>query len=351
MTTRQATHDARRSAPIESMVPVETVEAISGGEDVGLPSAGGVGAGLAGAFTNAGTADQESVRLGTEIVRIAVGRSSVAPKPGDRRFADPTWRTNPLFHRIEQTYLASAEALEHVVDGLDGTVSDKKAESARFAASLLASAAAPTNSLPPNPAALKRAAETGGASLLRGSRHLISDIRHNGGFPSVVDRSDFEVGRNLALTPGAVIDRDEVAEVLQFTPASETVYERPVLVVPPPIGRYYFLDLAPGRSFVEYATAQGLQPFMLSWRNPTAEMRDWDLDTYTARVSSAIDAVREVTGADDINIIAFCAGGIITPGLLSHMAAGGDQRVHSISYAVTLLDFGQRSPITAFAGR
>jgi polyhydroxyalkanoate synthase subunit PhaC len=129
------------------------------------------------------------------------------------------------------------------------------------------------------------------------------------------------------------------------------VYDRPVLVVPPPIGRFYFLDLAPGRSFVEYAVSRGLQTFMMSWRNPTAGQGDWNLDTYAAQVSAAIDSVREISGSDDVNVIGFCAGGIITTTLLNHLTATGDDRVHSISYAVTLLDFGERAPISAFSGR
>ena len=161
----------------------------------------------------------------------------------------------------------------------------------------------------------------------------------------------FEVGRDLAVTPGAVVARGDVAEVLQYTPDTDEVYGRPVLVVPPPIGRFYFLDLRPGRSFVEYATRRGLQTFMLSWRNPTAEQGQWDLDSYADAVSSAIDAVREITGSADVNLIGFCAGGIITTTLLNHLAAANDHRVHSMSYAVTLLDFGLRAPITAFSGR
>ena len=159
------------------------------------------------------------------------------------------------------------------------------------------------------------------------------------------------MGRDLAVTPGAVVARDAVAEVLQYAPATDTVFARPVLVVPPPIGRFYFLDLRPGRSFVEYAAGRGLQMFMVSWRNPTAEQGRWDLDTYARTVSSAIDTVREITGSPDVNLIGFCAGGIIATALLNHLAATGDHRVHSISYAVTLLDFALRAPITAFSGR
>ena len=167
----------------------------------------------------------------------------------------------------------------------------------------------------------------------------------------MIEPGAFEVGRDLAVTPGAVVAHDAVAEVLQYDPATDTVFQRPVLIVPPPIGRFYFLDLRPGRSFVEYAVGRGLQTFMLSWRNPTAEQSQWDLDTYAGAVSAAIETIREITGSADVNVIGFCAGGIIGTALLNHLAATGDQRVHSMSYAVTLLDFGLRAPISAFSGR
>jgi polyhydroxyalkanoate synthase subunit PhaC len=166
--------------------------------------------------------------------------------------------------------------------------SSTTAEQAQFAATIVTSAAAPTNFLMSNPAALKRAFETGGMSLARGARNFVHDVRHNGGMPSMTEPGAFEVGRDLAVTPGAVVARDDVAEVLQYTPTTDEVYGRPVLVIPPPIGRFYFLDLRPGRSFVEYATSRGLQTFMLSWRNPIAEQGHWNLDTYAAAVSSAI---------------------------------------------------------------
>ena len=252
---------------------------------------------------------------------------------------------------IQQSYLASAGALDRIVDAMGDGSSDTQAERARFAADILASAAAPTNFLPSNPAALKRAFDTGGTSLVRGARNFLSDVHHNGGMPSMIEPGAFVVGRELAVTPGAVVARDAVAEVLQYAPATDTVFQRPVLVIPPPIGRFYFLDLRPGRSFVEYATGQGLQTFMLSWRNPTADQGRWDLDTYAQAVLAAIDAVRAVTGSPDVNLIGFCAGGIIATTVLNYLAALGDDRVHSISYAVTLLDFGLRAPITAFSGR
>jgi polyhydroxyalkanoate synthase subunit PhaC len=203
--------------------------------------------------------------LGLELARIAAGRSQVEPRPRDRRFADPAWRENPLYHRIGQSYVAAADVLQKVVEEYARTTQRHgRAERARFAAEVLRSAAAPTNFLATNPAAIKRAFDTGGLSLVRGARNLVSDLRRNGGMPSMVPPGAFEVGRNLAVTPGAVVARDDVAELLQYRPSTSQVRDRPLLVVPPPIGRYYFLDLAPGRSFVEYAVGGGLQTFMLS---------------------------------------------------------------------------------------
>ena len=222
-------------------------------------------------------------------------------------------------------------------------------DKARFAVTLLTSAVAPTNFWLGNPAAIKRTLETGGLNLTRGVRNWAGDLRHNGGMPSMADPQALQVGRDLALTPGAVVERDEVAELIQYTPATGSVRERPVLVVPPPIGRFYFLDLRPGRSFIEYSLARGLQTFVLSWRNPGKEQRDWDLDTYAARVLRAIDAIRDITGSGDVNTIGFCAGGIITTGVLNHLAATRDARIRSASFAVTMLDFGQRAPIQAFS--
>jgi polyhydroxyalkanoate synthase len=288
--------------------------------------------------------------LGVELARIAVGRGDPAPLTGDRRFADPAWSGNPFYRGVGLGYLAAARALGNVVDSFAASAADaRRAEQARFASTVLISALAPTNFPATNPAAIKKAYDTGGRSVVRGVRNWGRDLRHNGGMPAVAPRDAFTVGTDLAVTPGGVLARDEVAELIGYHPRTETVHSRPVLVVPPPIGRYYFLDLRPGRSFVEYAVQQGLQTFLLSWRNPTAEEGAWNLDTYAARVSRAIDEVRAATGSEDVNVIGFCAGGIITTCLLNHLAATGDRRVHSMSYAVTLLDFGERAPIAAFS--
>ena len=335
----------------ETKVALVTPDATPDGQD----RAGGFGvrsavSAVAGAVGQGRVVLDESLRLGRELTKIAVGRSEVAPHGGDRRFTDQAWTSNPLYHRVQQTYLASVDAIDGVVEEWGRRVDQRRAQEAAFVSAVLTSALAPTNYLPTNPAAVKEAFDTGGMSLVRGARNYVSDLRRNGGMPQMVDPDAFTVGVDLAVTPGAVVARDEVAEVLQYTPTTETVYERPVLVVPPPIGRFYFLDLRPGRSFVEHAVSRGLRTFMLAWRNPQAEQGDWDLDTYAQRVSDAIDEVREITGSDDVNVIGFCAGGLITTALLNHLAATGDTRVHSMSYAVTMLDFADPAGLAAFSG-
>jgi polyhydroxyalkanoate synthase len=316
-------------------------------EPVATPSATAILVAAAATAIQGRVVAREAGYLARELLRIAKGSSSVAAAKSDWRFADPTWQENPLYRRVGQAYLAFAGSMDRLVDEVEK--SGKDVDRARFLVTLLTSAVAPTNFLPGNPAATKRTFETGGGNLARGLRNWAGDVRHNGGMPSMADREALHVGRDLALSPGSVVQRDEVAELIQYTPTTDTVHERPVLVVPPPIGRFYFLDLRPGRSFIEYSLSRGLQTFLLSWGNPAKEQADWDLDTYAARVLRAIDAVREITGSDDVNTIGFCAGGIINTGVLNHLAATEDDRIHSASFAVTMLDFGLRAPIQAFS--
>jgi polyhydroxyalkanoate synthase len=290
---------------------------------------------------------RKSWRLTSELAGIAVGASAVTPASGDWRFKDPAWAQHPLYRRLGQAYTANCAFADELLEDLGRT--GRSTSAARFLLTIAESATAPTNTLLGNPAAMKRLYETGGLSLLRGWKNFLGDVRHNGGMPSTVDRTAYEVGRDLAITPGSVVERDSCAELIQYRPGTERVHARPVLIVPPPIGRYYFLDLRPGRSMVEYAVGRGLQTFMLSWRNPTPAQAGWTLDTYASRVLSAMAAAREITGSPDIDVIGFCAGGILTTLALNHLAAGGDESVHSASYAVTLLDWGQEVPIKAFS--
>ena len=325
--------------------------AVSGGEVVGIPTLGQSVRALAGVLAPRPALVDEVRHLPRGLARVLSGKSEIEPK-SDKRFTDPAWTENPLFRRLAQGYLAGGSAVTRLVDRQEEDGLDARAlERSRFATELAIAALSPANLLFTNPTGLKRAFDTAGASVARGAGNFLHDLRHNGGLPSTVDTEPFQVGRDMALSPGSVVERDDMAELIQYEPTTRRVRARPLLVVPPPIGRYYFLDLRPGRSFVEFAQSQGFQVFLLSWRNPGPAQGDWGLDDYAARVSTAIDTVLEVTGQPQTNLLGFCAGGIISTTLLNHLAATGDDRVRSMSYGVTLLDFAQRAPLAAFQSR
>jgi polyhydroxyalkanoate synthase subunit PhaC len=284
-----------------------------------------------------------------QVGRAWLDRSEVEPKRGDKRFTDPTWRKNPFYRAWMQSYLAWSDALERFVDR--SGLHPKNAQRARFALSLVTDAFAPTNVWLGNPAALKRFVETGGTSVIHGFENMLDDIAHNRGLPAQVDKSAFAVGKNLALTPGAVVFRNPVLELIQYAPTTDQVYERPLLLVPPQINKFYVLDLAPGRSLIEYLVQQGIQTFVLSWRNPTPAERDWGLETYLRSMLEAIDAIREITGSPEVNILGTCSGGITTALLLGHLAALDDRRVHAATLLVTVLDTTAESQLGLFATR
>ena len=341
------------SAAVDS--PIRTNEPereVDGGEDPAPPSIRGLAGGLVTAVARSRALARETLHLGRDFARILAGTDEFAPTENDKRFIDVTWRTNPGYRRISQNYTAWVAALTRLVDSYEAAGADwRDVERARFTLNALTSGMAPTNTLLGNPAALKRAIDTGGRSVVRGMGKLFEDLRHNGGMPTQTDRSAYAVGRNLGISKGAVVYRDDVVEVIQYSPTTARVRERPLVIVPPPIGRFYFLDLRPGRSFVEHALGEGLQVFMISWRNPTRKQAHWNLDTYAERVRRAIGVAREITGSPDVNTLGFCAGGIIQTTLLNHLASLGDTSVHSAGYAVTLLDFAHRAPLGAFSGK
>jgi polyhydroxyalkanoate synthase len=285
---------------------------------------------------SASQAGREALSFGLETAKILAGRSTIELPAKDPRFKDPAWGRNPLLRRLLQTYLASCKALE---GSIDGTRHWRDRERAKLLVDMVTSTISPSNFLPTNPAALRKARETRGGSLVHGALNFLHDLRHNGGMPSQVDKSAFTVGKNIAVTPGAVVFRNEVLEIIQYKPQTARVMKRPVLLMTPQINKYYFLDLSPGRSLIEYAVKNGIQLFVVSWRNPDRQQSHWNLDTYVQALIEATDAVREICGTEDLNTFGFCAGGITMSTMLGHLAHIGDQRVHSASYAVTLLDF------------
>ena len=323
-----------------------TPAAVDGAEPLGTVRLGDVGRSIWKTARRSRGSLSRTTGLAAEAARITVGRSAIAPDRKDWRFADATWQDNQLYRRVMQYYLAWAESMEAMVTSAN--LDWRAEERARFFVGMAVSAAAPTNTFLGNPAALKRAIETGGGSLISGLRNFIDDQRHNGGMPAQVRRDAFVIGKDLAASPGAVIYRDEVCEVLQFAPSTPQVHVRPLVVIPPQINKYYFMDLAPGRSFIEYTVSRGITCFLISWRNPDGRHADWDFDTYAAAALRAIDVARDTANSDDVNVIGMCAGGILTATVLNHLAHTSDERVATATLGVTLLDFSVPTTVGLF---
>ena len=272
-----------------------------------------------------------------EMARIAVGRSEVQPSRRDRRFADPGWRANPLLRRVVQAYLAAAQAAEGVVADTDLDWAD--AERVGFALRNLVDALAPSNNPVLNPAAVKAVIDTGGGSALAGLRHFMSDMAAPPRVPSMVEPDAFEVGVDLAVTPGKVVLRTPVFELIQYRPATATVRQVPLLIVPPTINKFYIIDLAPGRSMAEYLIGSGQQVFMMSWRNPDARHAKWGFDTYGQAVLDAMDAVARITGSEQTALMGTCSGGIIAAMVAAHLAHTGRlDQIAAFTLMVTVLD-------------
>jgi polyhydroxyalkanoate synthase len=275
--------------------------------------------------------------LADELGRIATGASALVPQPRDRRFADAAWQGNPLLRRTMQAYLAGTRTLESLVD--DADLDWRDLQRVRFLVENLVEAAAPSNNPLLNPLAWKTFIDTGGRNAVKGIRNLLSDLRSAPRVPSMVDPNAFDVGTDLATTPGAVVFRSDVFELIQYAPQTETVYEHPLLIVPPTINKFYVLDLAPERSMVEYLVRQGQQVFVISWRNPDARHAAWDIDTYGQAVIDALDAVEQVSGADKAVLTGICSGGILASLVMGHLTAiGRADRIAGFGLAVTMLD-------------
>jgi polyhydroxyalkanoate synthase subunit PhaC len=292
---------------------------------------------------------EENLAFVRELAAIAMGSSKISADTRDRRFSHVIWQKSGYYKRLMQGFVAWRDMLNRVLDRADTTTDDR--ERARFVLQLFTETFAPTNSLLGNPGALQRLTETRGKSLLWGLQNFIDDLTNNFGMPRQVDERKFQVGRNLAMTPGAVVYRGDTFELIQYTPQTERVHRRPLIIVPPQINKFYATDLSPGRSFAEYAVQNGIQTFCISWRNPTAAQRDWNMETYLTACKQAITVACEVTGADKVNMMAACAGGFTLATLLGHLAASGDDRVASATLLVTVLDTDAPTQLGQFASR
>ncbi|MBC7372848.1 MAG: alpha/beta fold hydrolase, partial [Frankiales bacterium] len=278
-----------------------------------------------------------TARVALELGKVIVGVSQVEPGKRDKRFADPAWTGNPVLHRLCQGYLVAGSALERVVE--DADLDWRSEQQMRFVVQMVVDAMAPSNNPLLNPLALKTGLETGGRSYLTGARQFVQDMATRPRIPSMVDGRGFSVGGNLAVTEGAVVLRTPIFELIHYRPRTEQVLTAPLLVVPPMINKFYIADLAPDRSMVAFWLDQGQQVFAVSWRNPSAEHRAWDLDTYAGSVLAALDAVEEITGSPRSHVLGLCAGGIVTSCAVSHLVASGrGDRIAGLTLGVTLLD-------------
>ena len=285
--------------------------------------------------------------LAAELSKVAIGSSELQPEKGDRRFKDKGWKLNPAFRRVLQSYLAAGQALDGLVS--DAELDKRSDERVRFFTSNLTDALAPSNFPLLNPTVLKAVIDSGGLNFVQGARQFATDFSSRPLLPASVDQSQFEVGDDLAVTPGAVVYRNEVFELIQYDPKTNKVREKPLLIIPQMINKYYIIDLAPGQSVIEWAVGQGQQTFLISWRNPGAEHADWNYDTYCQAVLDALDAAEAITGSDQTHMMGLCAGGTIATMVAAHLAATGRQeRLAGLTLAVNVLDTSTSTSADSF---
>lgn len=277
--------------------------------------------------------------------QVAAAGPSGQGAPQDRRFADEAWHNDPYFDFLRRSYLMNASYAMEMVES--ASVDERTRERLRFAARQYLDALSPTNYIATNPEAIKLAIETKGQSLTEGVKLLMQDLEK--GRISMTDESAFEVGRNLAVSPGAVVFENDLIQVIQYQPLTDKVYQRPLLMVPPCINKFYILDLQPGNSLVRYAVEQGHTVFMVSWRSITPELGHLTWDDYIERgVAQAIDVALQVSGADKINTLGFCVGGTLLGSTLAVQAARHEDKVACVTLLTTMLDFIETGDIGLF---
>jgi polyhydroxyalkanoate synthase len=273
--------------------------------------------------------------LGEETVKIMTGKSELAPAARDKRFADPAWTYNPFYRAGVQYYLAVQKTTQEWIDDLE--FDELERNRARFVSAMILDALSPANTLAGNPSAIKRAIDSGGLSLVKGLKNAYEDIAHNDGIVSQVDKRPFKVGENLAVSKGSVVWRTEMMELIQYAPTTDKVHAIPQLTVPPQINKAYINDLSPGKSVIELQLAAGIQPFLISWRNPGPEHGGWGLGDYVDAVIEAIGVICAITGSEKVNLSGGCSGGITLATILSKMAATGDDRANAATLMVCVL--------------
>lgn len=274
-----------------------------------------------------------------------------SPKKGDKRFADPDWSENPLFDTIKQSYLITSGWLNDLIGGVEG-VDPLTKRRVEFFTRMLTDAFSPSNFLLTNPAALREALASHGESIARGIENFAADLERGGGQLAIsqTDFDQFKVGENVATAPGKVIFQNDIIQLLQFSPSTETVCEVPLLIFPPWINKFYIMDLRPENSMIRWLTAQGITVFVTSWVNPDATLAAKTFEDYLNEgIYAAIDAVARQTGVKKVNTVGYCIGGTLLSCALAHMAARKDTRVSSATFFAAQQDFSEAGDLLIFA--
>ena len=274
----------------------------------------------------------------------------VEPEPGDRRFKDAEWDENHLFDFIKQSYLLTARWLQSTVRDVEG-IDDKAAQKIDFYTRQFVDAMAPSNFVMTNPEVLRATVESKGENLVRGLNNLLGDLERGKGELRIkmTDDEAFTLGENIATTPGKVIYQNDLIQLLQYAPATDTTYKRPLLVIPPWINKFYILDLQPKNSFIKWAVEQGYTVFVISWVNPDETLAQKSFDDYMLEGPlDALDAIEKATGEREVTAIGYCLGGTLLACTLAYMAAKGDDRIKAATYFAAMVDFEQTGELGVF---
>lgn len=298
--------------------------------------AGAVGLLLRETASNPDKAWKATTDFSEDVVKIMTGKSDLAPDPKDKRFMDPAWAFNPFFKAGAQYYLAVQKGVKSYIADLELDAMER--DRANFISQMIIDALAPTNSLIGNPTAQKRVVDSGGLSLIKGLKNAYNDMVHNDGMVSQVNKKPFKLGENIATSKGAVVYRDEIMELVQYAPTTDKVYAVPQLTIPPQINKMYLNDITPEKSVVKWQCDNGIQPFVISWRNPQDEHGIWGMSDYVDGVIRALDVIQEITGSDKVNVSGACSGGQTMSVMLSKLAAAGDDRIGCITMMVCVLE-------------
>ena len=274
----------------------------------------------------------------------------VEPEPGDNRFKDPDWSEGQYFDFWKQAYLITARWAEDLTRNTEG-VDEKTRKKALFYLNQMFAALSPSNFVLTNPEVIRTTLATNAENLVRGMTQFVRDLEQSKDLLRIsqTDLSAFEVGRNLAVTPGKIVFQNDLIQLIQYSPSTAEVYERPLLIVPPWINKYYILDLTPEKSFVKWAVDQGFTVFLVSWVNPDARLAEKTFEDYMHEgILAAVDAVIRQTGSEKINALGYCVGGTLLASTLAYMAAKGDDRIASASFLAAQVDFSEAGDLLVF---